>query len=158
MRKRCIRKVYQPVNPIALAMSGAAITPAAILDKLRMKELSSIESFRTGTASREDWKACADMLNLCETMAKEGIGREAKAACETAQAALERAHDRHQATGKYGVDGPGLQALRDLYEWHDAQRQAIPRSQYERLITLTAERLRTAIRAARNDGTVRALG
>lgn len=157
-RKRCVRKVYQLVNPIAHAMAGAAITDKASLDKLRLKELSCIESFRAGTADREDWKAIADVLNLCETMATEGIGREAMPSCEAAQAALERAHDRHKETGRYGIDGPGLEALRELFEWHDAQRSAIARSQYERIIALTAARMRGAIARARGDQTIRVLG
>lgn len=156
-RKRCIRKVYARVNPIQLAMEGAAITPKDALDRLRLVELSAIESFRAGTASKEDWKALADLLNVCETMTHEGIGREAIPACQAAQAALERAHDRHKETGRYGIDGPGLQALRDLYEWHDAQRTAIARSQYERLIALTAARMRTAMFQAKRTGSVRVL-
>ena len=139
-------------------MLGAAITDKASLDKLRLKELSCIESFRAGTADREDWKALADCLNLCETMATEGIGREAMPSCEAAQAALERAHDRHKETGRYGIDGPGLQALRELFEWHDAQRSAIARSQYERIIALTSARLKNAIARARGDQTIRVLG
>lgn len=157
-RKKCRRKVYALVNPIAYALAGAAITDKASLDKLRLKELSCIESFRAGTADREDWKALADMLNLCETMATEGIGREAMPSCEAAQAALERAHDRHKETGKYGIDGQGLQALRELFEWHDAQRSAIARSQYERIIRLTGDRMRNAIARARGDQSIRVLG
>lgn len=156
-RKRCIRKVYARVNPILLAMQGAAITPKDALDALRLRELSHIESFRTGTAGREDWRALADMLNLTETMASEGVGREALPFCQQAQMALERAHDRFKATGRYGMDGPGLEALRELYAWHDAQRTAIARSQYERLIALTAARMRTAMHEAKRAGDIRVL-
>lgn len=156
-RKRCVRKVYQPINPIAFAIQGAAITPSHLLDKLRTRELSAIESLRTGRGERGDWDALADMLNLCETMATEGIGREAMPSCEAAQGALERAHDRFKETGRMGIDGPGLQALRELYEWHDAQRTSIARSQYERLIRLTSERIRTAVRKARADSSVKVM-
>jgi hypothetical protein len=156
-RKRCIRKVYSLVNPILYAMEGAAVTTKERLDKLRMLELSALEAFRMGQATNEDWKALAEILNLCETIASEGIGREAIPACEAAQAALERAHDRFKATGRYGIDGPGLQALRDLYEWHDAQRTAIARSEYERLIALTAARMRTAMQEVKRAGAVKVL-
>lgn len=157
-RKRCIRKVYQLYNPIDLAIQNAAITSKEDLDKLRLRELSAIESFRAGTADKEDWKVCADLLNLCETIASEGIGRESLPICEAAQNALERAWDRNVATGHYGIDGPGLQALRELYEWHDAQRLSIARRRYEQLIALTQSRMRTAMLRARSGGQVRVLG
>jgi hypothetical protein len=157
MRKRCNRRVYALVNPVAHAIAGAAITPREALDALRLRELLHIESFRTGSATQADWKALADMLNICETMATEGVGREALPACEAAQQALERSHDRSRATGRWGVDGPGLQALRELYAWHDAQRTSISRSQYERLIALTVARMRQAVAQARRDGGVRVI-
>jgi hypothetical protein len=151
-RKRCVRKVYALVNPLAYALQGAAITPGPLLDKLRLRELSAIESLRTGMGEREDWTMLADMLNLCETMATEGIGREAMPSCEAAQQALERAYDRAKTTGRIGLDGPGLQALRELYEWHDAQRTSISRAQYERLIRLTWARIRSALGRAKAGG------
>lgn len=157
-RKRCKRKHYALVDPITHALVGAAVTDTAALDKLRTVELSAIESFRMGEATGEDWRALADLMNICETMAAEGVGREAMPACEGAQAALERAHDRYKATGRYGIDGPGLEALRELFAWHDAQRSTIARSAYERLIRLTAARMRTAIAQARADGSIKVLG
>jgi hypothetical protein len=152
MRKRCIRRVYQLVNPITLAVQGAAITPQKALDMLRLRELSAIESFRAGSAEVSDWRTLADLVNLTETMATEGVGHDALPTCHAAQAALERAHDRREATGHFGIDGPGLQALRELYEWHDAQRSAIARSRYEQLIALTVARMRTAMSQVRQSG------
>ena len=87
-RKRCRRRVYALVNPIAHAISGAAITPSADLDRLRLLELSAIESFAKGQATREDWKALADLVNLTEVMSIQfGIAPEAAHAAEEAQAA-----------------------------------------------------------------------
>ena len=57
VKKRTRRKVYPRVNTIARAMEGAAITDATTLDKVRLRELSAVESFRTGTATRADWMA-----------------------------------------------------------------------------------------------------
>jgi hypothetical protein len=143
-RKKCRRKVYALVNPILMAIEGAAVTDKACLDKLRLLELAAIDAFRIGRATKDDWKALADLLNLAETMATQGIGRgEVLPACEQAQEALERALDRHDATGKLGIDGPGLEALRELHEYHDLQRLSISRSQYEQMIRLTANRIRS---------------
>jgi len=144
MRKHTRRKVYELVNPITHAMQGAAVTAKHLLDKLRMKELSAIESFRTGTATRHDWMAIADYLNLCECLALDGVGPEALEPCQMAQEALGSAHERLQRTGRLGVTGPELQALRDAYSFHDLQRQSISRSRYEDAIRTTAARIRSA--------------
>lgn len=41
------------------------------------------------------------------------------------------------------MSGPGLQALRDLYEYHDLQRQSISRSEYEKWIRTAENRTRS---------------
>lgn len=143
-RKRCHRKHYALLNTITHALLGAAITDAADLDKLRLIELSALEAFRTGNASRADWMACADMLNVCETLARDGVGPEALDACVAAQEALGNAKDRLDRIGKLGVSGPELQTLRHAYEFHDLQRTSISRSRYEQAIQKTAARIRSS--------------
>lgn len=143
-RKACRRKHYALVNPIAHAIAGAAVTDAASLDKLRLRELSALESFRTGCATREDWMAVADCLNVCETLARGGIGPEALAPCLTAQEALGAAKEQQDRTGRLAITGPELQALREAYAWHDAQRTSISRSRYEQAIQKTAARIRSS--------------
>lgn len=144
MRKRSRHRPIVPVNPITLAIEGAAITDARLLDQLRIRELSALEAFRTGAATRDDWMAVADILNVAETLAREGVGPEALPACEAVQDALERAQQRFKATGRMGMDGPGLQAIRELADYYDLQRSSISRSQYERAIQRTAARIRSA--------------
>lgn len=143
-RKVCRRKHYALVDPIRCAMEGAAISQSNMLDKLRLVELSAIESFAKGRATPHDWRTVADILNLAETMAKCGVGPEALDACVAVDAALSAAHARHESTGKLGMTGPQLIALRELAEWHDLQRRSIARSEYERFIALTANRIRSA--------------
>jgi hypothetical protein len=84
-RKHCRRKHYALVNPIAHALAGCAITTESDLDQLRMRELSAIEAFRTGRATRDDWMACADFLNITECLARDGVGPEALQPCLAAQ-------------------------------------------------------------------------
>lgn len=144
MKKRCNRKHYALTNPILHAMQGAGITESTDLDKLRVRELSAIESFRIGQANKDDWMAIADMLNIAETLAKDGVGPEALEACERAQAALSEAHRRFKEHGRIAVTGPELQAFRDCYEFHDLQRTSVARSRYEQAIQKTANRIRSA--------------
>jgi hypothetical protein len=135
--------VYQLVNPISYAIEGATITPDDILDKLRQRELTSIEAFRMGQADLADWKMINDMANLCEVMAKSGIGPEALEAAERTHEYLLEAYHRYNKTKKMGTSGLGLVAFRDCYEYHDLQRQSISRSVYEQMLTRTMNQIRS---------------
>lgn len=144
-RKRCIRKHYALVNPISHAIQGASITNDAALNKLRLMELSALESFHTGAATADDWRTCADFLNVQETLCDMGVGPEAREPNELAQRALGAVQERSRDHGgRLVLTGPELQALREAYEFMDAQRTAIPRSQLEQAIRRTANRIRGA--------------
>ena len=143
-RKKCKRKVWALIDPVALAIAGAAITDTASLDKLRMLELSAIEAFAKGRATPDDWRALADMLNVCETMARDGIGPEALEPCTQAQEALGHAHARHKEGRPLLFTGPELNAVRDSFGYHDLQRSSVSRSTYEQAIQKTANRIRSA--------------
>ncbi len=143
-RKHCRRKVYPLSNPIRVAMEGAAITPDNLLDQLRLQELSAIDSFTRGRATKADWMAIADLCNIAETMARDGIGPEVLEPCDAAQAALGAAHQRLQTHGKLGMSGPELVAIREIAEYHHLQRTAVARSVYETAIKKTGDRIRSA--------------
>lgn len=143
MRKQTRRKVYQLVNPISYAIDGASITPDDILDKLRQRELTSIEAFRMGKADLADWQMINDMANLCEVMAKSGIGPEALEAAERTHEYLLEAYHRYNKTKRMGTSGLGLVAFRDCYEYHDLQRQSVSRSVYEEMLRKTMNQIRS---------------
>lgn len=143
MRKRCNRKVWTKVNPIQHAIEGAALTPQHLLDQLRMRELAAVDAFAKGGAGLQEWKDLTAMLNVCETMAKDGVGPEALPTCQDAEAHLIDAARRFERTGKMGTTGPGIQAFRSLYEYHDLQRQSVSRAQYEQAIQRTKNRVRS---------------
>jgi hypothetical protein len=146
MRKRTVRRVWKLVNPIQMAIEGASITPRKELDRLLVRELGALDDFTHGRASLQQWHDLATVVNLCETLAHEGVGPEALEACGKAQDALIDAARRFTKTQKMGLTGPGLQALRDVIEWHDLQRSSISRSQYERVIKLTVDRVKSGYR------------
>lgn len=143
MRKKKNRKIYSLVNPVTYAIEGAAILPQKALDQLRRGELMAIETFRTGKATVEDWKLISEVCNLTESMALDGIGPEALEAVKRTEAALIEAHKRYVRTGKMGTTGPGLVAFRDVYEYHDLQRQSVARSVYERHIQRVFDKIRS---------------
>jgi len=143
MRKRKQRKHYLLVNPLMHAIEGAALIPEDALNHLRQGELMSIETFRTGRATVDDWKLISEVCNLAESMALDGIGPEALEAVKRAEAALIDAHERYVRTGKMGTTGLGLAAFRDVYEYHDLQRQSVARSVYERHIQRVFNKIRS---------------
>ena len=138
MRKVCKRKVWSTqINPIAHAMAGAAITDESSLNKLRLGELSALEAMRMGKGTLEDWRLLVDMLNICQTFIRHGIGPEAKEDCNKAQDSLFNAAKRYEKTKRMGLDGQGITALQNVHEWHDLQRTSVARSVYEDMIEKT---------------------
>ena len=143
MRKKCIRKIWQKVNPIEFAIVGASITPEDLLDKLRLIELSAIESMVKGHGTISDWRALVDMMNIAETMGNNGIGIEVLPVCEIVQKEMESAAHRYEKTRKMGLTGTGIKYIKELYQLHDLQRTSISRSEYERMLQKTADYIRS---------------
>jgi hypothetical protein len=138
MRKKCKRKVWSTsINPLAHAIAGAAVADDASLNKLRLCELAAIDAMTKGLGTPHDWRWIADVLNIAEMMAKNGIGPEVLPYCEKAQEALLEAKERYDKTGKMGLTGTGIRAVKDLWEYHDLQRTSVARSVYERMIQKT---------------------
>jgi hypothetical protein len=143
MRKQCRRKIWSKTNPIEHAITGAAITSEEKLDRLRLGELSAIESMVKGNATTADWRVLVDMLNIAETMANHGIGIEVLAVCEIVQKEMEAAAHRYEKTRKMGLTGTGIRYIKELYALHDLQRQSISRSEFERMIDKTINYIRS---------------
>lgn len=131
MRKKTKRKVYQLIDQITFAIEGAALISEKVLNKLRMMELSSIEALTMGNASETDWQNIADMMNIAELMALDGIGPEAMESIIKAQSEMVTCAERYRKIGKLGLTGIGINSIRDAYQYHDLQRQAVSRSKYE---------------------------
>lgn len=143
MRKQCRRKIWAKVNPIEYAIMGAAITAEDKLDRLRLGELSAIESMVKGNATISDWRALVDMLNIAETMATNGIGVEVLEVCAIVQEEMESAARRYEKSRKMGLTGTGIRYIKELYALHDLQRTSISRSEYERMIEKTSNYIRS---------------
>jgi len=144
MRKKCKRKVWSTtINPIAHAIAGAAVADDTALNKLRLCELSAIDAMTKGMGTPHDWRWIADVLNIAETMAKHGIGPEVLEYCKEAQKALLEAKERFDKTGKMGLSGAGIRAVKELWEYHDLQRTSVARSEYERMIQKTINHVRS---------------
>jgi hypothetical protein len=150
VRKQCRRKVYQLVDPIAHAIAGAGITTDDCLKQLKDKEQAAIEAMRTGNATVWTWQELVDMNNICQVMARHGIGPEALPDCMMAEIELKHAAKRFESTGKMLLTGTGLRAINEVSEWHQLQRTSISRAEYERMI----EKTRNKIKSKSKDVTV----
>jgi hypothetical protein len=138
MRKKTKRKVWALIDPIQHGIIGAAITQRDKLDKLRMLEYSALDAITKGQGTIHDWRTLVDVLNLSETMARDGIGKdEVLPVCEKAQKALHEAALRFQSTKRMGLSGEGIQSIRDLIQYADLQQSSISRSEFERYIQKT---------------------
>ena len=143
MRKQVKRKVWALVNPITYALEGASITKRDKLDKLRVMEYSALDAITKGKGTVTDWHTLTEVLNLSETMARAGVGPEVLPVCETAQKALHEAALRFQKTGKLGLTGEGIQAVRELIQYADLQQSSISRSEFERYIQKTRDYIKS---------------
>jgi hypothetical protein len=76
-------------------------------------------------------------------MAKNGIGPEVLPICNKAQESLHKAAMRYQETMRMGLDGPGIQACRDLIEYADLQQSSISRSDFEKYIQKTKDYIKS---------------
>lgn len=150
MRKQCRRKVYKLVDPIAHAIAGAAITTDDCLQQLKDKEQAAIEAMRTGQATVYTWQELVDMNNICQVMARNGIGPEALPDTMMAEIELKQAAKRFESTGRMLLTGSGLRAINEVMEWHHLQRTSISRAEYERMI----EKTRNKIKSKSKDVTV----
>jgi hypothetical protein len=71
-------------------------------------------------------------------MARGGIGKdEVLPVCEKALDALHKAAMRYPETMRMGLDGVGIQAIRDLIEYADLQQGSVTRAEFERYVQKT---------------------
>jgi hypothetical protein len=108
-----------------------------LLNKLRLTEYAALESITKGNGTVQDWRTLVDVMNLAEMMAKNGVGPEVLPVCEKAQESLHKAAIRYQNTMQMGLDGVGIQAIRELLEYADLQQGSITRAEFERYVQKT---------------------
>jgi hypothetical protein len=145
MRKKTHRKVWSTqINAVFHAITGASITPRETLDKLRFTEYAALDAITKGMGTIQDWRILVDLLNLSEMLAKNGIGKdEVMPICNQAQESLHKAAIRYQETMRMGLDGVGIQAIRDLIAYADLQQGSITRGEFERYIKKTKDYIKS---------------
>jgi hypothetical protein len=84
-----------------------------------------------------------DLLNLAEMFARNGVGPEVLPICQKAQDTLHKSAMRYQETMRMGLDGVGIQAIRDLIEYADLQQGSVTRSEFERYVKKTRDYIKS---------------
>ena len=132
-------------NILARVVTGVLPTPDGLLERQQAQERDVLEAFEQGTATPRHFQVIADVLNVAETMAYAGIGRdEVLPVCETSQELLLAAKERHDQTGKLTVSDMGAKVLRDLVEYHHLQRTAVDWQTYAKMVERTGQLIRSA--------------
>jgi hypothetical protein len=141
MRKYTKRRVYQLVNPIEWAIAGALLLTPEELKGLRDKEQASFKAMQSGTATIDDWRELAEVVNLTLIMAQNGIGPEAIVCCQLAMLELNDTKERFHKTGRMGLSGMGIRAITDVLEYAALQQVSISRNEFERMIKKTKDKI-----------------
>lgn len=141
MRKQCKRKIYNLYNPIQFAMQGAKLMTPEELKELRDRENLCLNRMISGQGTIDDWREIADAINLCWMFAQNGVGPEALVSCELAIMEMDMAKDRYHKTGKLGLTGSGIHAIKDVFEYGALQQVSVSRSEFERMIDATRKKI-----------------
>ena len=147
-RKQCRRKVWGLGDAVSVAIQGARVIDDRRLAALREVERTALEAFQFGRAEWKHWGAITGVVQAARVLVEFGVGPEVLPAIEQVERFLEAAQARHEATGRLGATGPDLQAVRDLYEYHDLQRTSIDLATYQRAVEKAINRARHAKAAA----------
>lgn len=147
-RKKCRRKVWAVGDAVSVAIAGARVIDDQRLADLHAVERTALEAFQFGRAEWKHWGAITGVVQAARVLVEFGVGPEVLPTIERVERFLEAAQARHEATGRLGATGPDLQAVRDLFEYHDLQRTSVDLATYQRAVEKAINRARNASIAA----------
>lgn len=82
---------------------------------------TSIDALTGGYAEKNHFDTIVYALNIGSILAANGLGAEYTDLLDPAKNAMQRCKDRYLQSGKFGLDGDGLQAIREVAGLHEAQ-------------------------------------
>jgi len=140
MRKSCKRKHWNTspgFSAVAHAINGACVIDDQILQDIRIRELSAIQSMQDHTATDQDLYDILALHSMAVVMAENGIGKfEVMPVCTQAKTAIANLIKRVEKWGKFDARESEIIILRELWDWHDAQRKSIQRSDYDKYLKM----------------------
>lgn len=158
MRKRCKRKHWGVGDAVQVAISGACVIDDHRLAQLRDLERDALDAFQFGRAEWKHWGVISSAVQAARVLVEMGVGPEALPSVDAVDRFLVEASARHETAGRLGATGPDLQAVRDLYEYHDLQRTSVGLSTYQRAVEIAINRARAGVAGTQRRGTPQRAG
>lgn len=126
---RKTRKAYKPkgrstiggLHVIAGRLMASNPLPAERQANVAIAYHTSIDALTSGYAEKNHFDTIVYALNIGSILAQNGIGGDYIDLLPPASAAMVRCKERWQKTGKFGLDGEGLLAIRAVADLHEAQ-------------------------------------
>ena len=155
------RKRYRPRpvnrNPLAAMRPAAPEAAARVMDRFRSALQAMAACRHPGEA---EWRDVSDAVNTVETLALvQGklIPAEVMPTVQAAIAAMVGAAKRFQAGQRMGLDGAGLQALRDVLAIYEQCLEGLTEREMAMAQAETERRMHALLRAKKPDSQVIAL-
>lgn len=89
----------------------------------------SLEALRTGRATEQEFHTLAAAVNVSLVLCERNIGAEYLPVIKDAQQGLLRLWQRGKATGRWLMDGPGLNHAMQAIDLHEAQLATVSRKE-----------------------------
>lgn len=147
-QKKPVKKRYRSESlrvtrdTMRLAMSRMCVTPDELLERLRVRELSSIDAMARGLGTLQDVYDLFALNARAMQMGRDRVGPEVLPWCRLCEVYLAGAHRLLQVLDTVGLSAAGLHCLREVYAFHDLQRVSVSRAEYERALDRAAQAVR----------------
>jgi hypothetical protein len=151
------RKTYKP-RPVRVDAHGLAIDLASLLTHAQRAGFmnparEALDSLRRGEGDWNAWRTMADVGNMAEALAEEGLAPNLIGNIERGQDVLGRIHGTVMDGGSWTLRGPEIVALDDLVWVHGVQLQHATQGEMARAIERVKARTRGALHGSVGKGT-----
>lgn len=130
MKKKGSRRAAAYANPVTQAILNARPLSPELVQDMRLREWSALESFATGRATGVDARLLLELHCMCSTSIAMGIGTEAREVCDRATHVLTAVFEAHPAGESMRMDPGQLAIVREMHDLHDQQRALCTRREY----------------------------
>jgi hypothetical protein len=110
--------------------------------------LNAIEALTSGRGTGKHYDVLVYACDISKILTDNDIGNAYSDMVSPALAALHRCRTRYDESGKWGLDGDGLQPLREMVELHRAQLEITTRAELQAAIAEMHRRLKQTSKSA----------
>ena len=139
MKKHCNRK---PIDPMACIRRRTPLADDQQRD-ISLAYRVSFQALLTGRGTHQSWATLSCSLNVALMLAEGGNRQDAVQDITRAQEAMLRSRDRAERTGKWALDGEGIQQVKRALAIHDDQIEQSTRKAIIAALQTLRDRLKT---------------